>query len=165
MKPVIKSTKHYNQFSPTTIAAGVLATFDISIAVAVPDISTAIEVEEGALVKAIFIEVWLASDDTAQTSFQLMIEKIPTWKDTGDYVTFTIANSLGAYSNKKNVLYVTRGLAPASSFGNPVPVVRGWFKIPKGKQRMGLGDKLVMSISAIANGITWCGFMTYKEYK
>ncbi len=126
------------------------------------DINTAIEVEEGSLVKAVFLEVWLSSDDTLVTSFQVALEKVPA---AAPAMTFTTGNSLGSYANKKNVLYVTRGLAPAETFGNPVPVLRGWFKIPKGKQRMGLGDKIVMNITAISNGINWCGFMTYKEYK
>ncbi len=162
MRPVIKTTKHYNQFSPTTIASGALSNFDVLEAVAVPDISTAIEVEEGSLVKAVFLEVWLASDDSLKTSFQVMLEKVPAGATA---ITFTQANSLGSYPNKKNVLYVTRGLAPGDGFGNPAPILRQWFKIPKGKQRMGLGDKVTMSISAIANGVQWCGFMTYKEYK
>ncbi len=161
VKPVIKTTKHYNQFSPTTIASGALSNFDILEAVRVQDISTVIEVEEGAIIKAVYLEVWLTSDDTSQTSFQLVLQKLPSGVTPG---VFAVMNTLGTYDNKKNVLYTTRGLAPANNFGNPVPIVRGWFKIPKGKQRMGLGDKMSLAISAIANGITWCGFMTYKEY-
>lgn len=162
MKAVIKSTKHFNQFSPTTVLVTSISNFDVLEAVAVPDISTAIEVEEGSLVKQVYLEVWLTSEITETTgAFQLTLEKVPAGATP---MTFAQSNSLGSYPNKKNVFYTTRGLSPNST-ANPVPIVRGWFSVPKGKQRMGLGDKVIMNITAITNPLTWCGFMLYKEYK
>ncbi len=160
LAPIVTS-KHYNQFSPTTVATGTIANLNQIEAVAVQDVSTLIEVEEGSIVKAIYAEFWITSDDATQSSFQLMIEKLPAGATD---IIFAQANTLGGYVNKKNVFYVTRGLVPPST-GSPVAVVRGWFAIPKGKQRFGLGDKLEINISAIANGLTFCGFTTYKEYK
>lgn len=77
-------------------------------------------------------------------------------------MTFTNSATLDSYSNKKNVLYTTQGLTPDAN-GNPIPFVRQWFKIPKGKQRFGLTDSLVLNISANVEDVTHCGLMIYKE--
>ncbi len=73
--------------------------------------------------------------------------------------------ALGTFDNKKNILYTTQGLAPNDGVGQPVAVIRQWFKIPKSKQRFGLGDKIRLAIASRGDGvITYCGFATYKEY-
>jgi len=41
---------------------------------------------------------------------------------------------------------------------------KGWIKIPKSKQRMGLGDRIVVQTFAQALDMIDCGFETYKEY-
>ncbi len=160
VRPTVNSVKHYNQFSPTTIVAGAISNLSIIDAVALVDVSDADEVREGAIIKAVYIEIWLTSDDAAQASFQAILEKIPAGATPP---TFSIANSLTAYDNKKNIFYVTRGLGSTTT-GTPIPVIRGWYKIPKGKQRFGLGDTLRLDLSAIANGLTFCGFFLFKEY-
>ncbi len=163
VQPVIQSTKHYNQFTPTTVASGTILNTSIVTAAHVADVTAAspILIPEGSIVKAVYIEMWITSDDAGQGSFQMVLEKIPAGATPP---TFSIANSLTAYANKKNVLYVTRGLSSITT-GTPIPVIRGWYKIPKGKQRFGLDDRLILSISAIANGMTFCGFFLYKSYQ
>jgi len=43
--------------------------------------------------------------------------------------------------------------------------MRGWYKIPKTKQRFGLGDRLVLQIASQGtDALDFCGFATYKEY-
>ncbi len=153
--------KHYTNFSPTNIAAAGISVSSVAIAVAVVDKNSSNEVEEGDLVKAVFIERWLTSDDATQSSFVLSVEKLP-----GNQPTMTFAQSIAmnTYPNKKNILYVTEGLvSPVAQ--NPTPVIRQWIGIPKGKQRMGLGDRILVNIAAIANGITFCGFNVFKEVK
>jgi len=75
------------------------------------------------------------------------------------------ANSiaLDSYVNKKNILYTTMGLVGPND-EQPLPIIRQWFKIPKGKQRMGSNDTIKLNISAITNGLNYCGFSTNKEY-
>ncbi len=75
------------------------------------------------------------------------------------------AAAIGDYDNKKNILYVTQGLAPANSTFQ-LNLVKGWFKIPKSKQRFGLGDKLQFFIrnNNATDDQNFCGFATYKEY-
>ncbi len=160
MKPVIHSTKHYVQFTRSTVAATSLNNQELVEAKESTTASTLNEVEEGAIVKAIFVELWLENSANAG-SFVVTLFKNP-----GGVGTMTYANSisLGSYTNKKNVLYVTQGLTSNDGVGNPIPLLRQWFKIPKGKQRFGLGDELTLTISNTGTDtVSYCGFATYKE--
>ncbi len=78
--------------------------------------------------------------------------------------TFTNMTTLDSYANKKNVLFTTQGILGENS-ANPTPVFRGWIKIPRGKQRFGLDDRLRLNIAAIgAADIIGCGLTVYKSY-
>ena len=116
------------------------------------------DVEEGAVVKAVYLEYWIngkMDDGTAQ----IIIYKRPAGV-AGP--TNAEMSNLAAYANKKNIFEMHQGLAPAG--GNVVPMFRHWIKIPKGKQRFGLGDLLDVKISAVGSDLQICGFCTYKEY-
>ena len=161
----IQSIKHYVQFASATITEGTVGLRELVEAVSVAAVGAATdEVEEGSVVKAVFVELWLSANGTSgQTSqFTLIVEKIPAGQDSA---TFTQMNNLGAYPNKKNILYTTHGILGSAVNGPTVPLIRNWVLIPKGKQRMGLGDVLAMTIAAGAEPMQNCGFTTYKEYK
>jgi len=81
----------------------------------------------------------------------------------GQTPTFADMSALNLYTNKKNVLYHTQGLSNDQD-ADAIPFVRQWFKIPKGKQRFGLADRLYLVVSAIAIDQTICGHMVFKEY-
>jgi len=78
-------------------------------------------------------------------------------------MTFGESTALGLYSNKRNCLAIQMGLTSPSD-GTPIPLMRGWFKIPKGKQRMALADKLFLNISSPITGGSICGVVVYKIY-
>ncbi len=145
---------------PATTAAGSITVTNFINAVEIQNKNTQVEVAEGALVKAIWVEFWLTSDDAAQGSFSISIERLNA---NAASMTFAQSIALGTYPNKKNVLYITRGLVSTTT-GTPIPVIRQWIAIPKGKQRFGLQDRLNINFTAIANGITHCGFVLFKEY-
>ncbi len=161
VKPSINSQKHINMIGPATTTAGAVTVSTFVEGVEIQNKNTQVEVAEGAVVKAIWVEFWETSDDTAQGSFSLSIEKLPAGAPS---MTFAQSIALGTYPNKKNVLYITRGLVGPTTGATPTPVIRNWVMIPKGKQRFGLGDKLNINFTAIANGITHCGFVLFKEY-
>ncbi len=161
MRAIIQSEKHYVQNPVFAIAASAVGRSIFVTAVAVADKNAAQEVEEGSIIKAIYIELWINSNAATIGSGNVTLEKINT---TQTAMTFTESQNLGSYANKKNIFYTTQGLFPDES-SNPVIAVRQWFKIPKGKQRFGLGDQLVLNMAAITGGIEGCGFATYKEYK
>ncbi len=160
MKPVIHSQKHYVQQSRSQVATVAIVNIDIIDSVAVQDKNAVDEVTEGAVIKAVFVEMWIL--DTANDgSFVISLERIPGGAGSQ---SFAFSNSLGTYPNKKNILYTTQGLSPNNGVGNPIPIIRQWFKIPKGKQRFGFGDKLKLNITNNGlNDLEFCGFFTYKE--
>ncbi len=161
MKAPIHSTKHYVQTSLTTVAASSIDTTVLISAVATPDKNIVSEVEEGAIVKAIFIERWILGASAGATQITTLA-KFPSGQTP--FSTTEMA-ALGSADNKKNVFYTTQGLSSNDGIAGPIPIIRQWFKIPKGKQRFGLGDTLELqtfSQAAVANDI--CGFALYKEY-
>ncbi len=158
---MVHSTKHYVQHSIGTVVAGAVENQNLASAVDVAAKTALFEVEEGSSVKAIYLELWIRSAATAAASFVFIVEKRPS-----GLVFPTVAQvaALGDYVNKKNVFYTTQGLTNDVD-ADALNLYRGWIKIPKSKQRMGLGDKLSWTLSAIGQSINFCGFVTYKEYQ
>ncbi len=157
----INTEKHIVNHPRFTVASGVIAEINVTEAVAVVNKNAPNEVEEGSLVKAVYLEYWMTSDATAQGSAVVTLEKLPAG---GSDMSFTESQNLNTYLNKKNILNTFEGLIPPN-LQNPVPILRGWYKIPKGKQRQGLGDKIQLNFANITNGMAVCGFDLYKEWK
>ncbi len=159
----INSIKHYVHSATFTVASGVRASIVVVDAVAAPANATSLQVLEGSIVKAIYLEYWVTGDDVSGTvsQFLLAIEKAPS---NVSAMSATNATNLGAYTNKKNIFYTTQGILNSSIDSGSVPVIRQWILIPKGKQRMGLGDRLVVTLNAVGK-LRACGIATYKEYR
>jgi len=159
MKAPIHSVKHYVQTSLSPVLGGNV--LDVTLVRSVEAPTTSSAVREGALVKAMFIELWVLTQETATGSFVFTIQKRPS-----SIIAPTAAQmaALHDWSNKKNILYTTQGLV-GDQDANPIPLYKGWIKIPKGKQRMGLDDRMSWSIFAQAGiDLQVCGMTTYKEY-
>ncbi len=159
MRPIVQSVKHYVQQSLLTIVGGTASAFRIVNAVD-QRTGNADDILNGAVVKAVFIEMWVRSAELTPGTILVSVIKTTDLSNP----TFGDSVNLHDYTNKKNVLYHTQGLTNENSTG-AIPFVRQWFKIPKGKQRFGLGDRLflMMSSQAVIDNIV-CGFATYKEY-
>jgi len=161
VRPVVHSVKHYVQYPFSDIGFGTKEGIVLVNVLERSAVNLANEVAEGSIIKAIFIEIWLqnAANDG---EFILTITKDP---EGGNGPTFAEQASLFTYTNKKNVLYTTQGLTSNDGVSGSVPVLRQFLKIPKSKQRFGLGDRLNMVISNVSsNDLHRCGFSTYKEY-
>jgi len=128
--------------------------------VAVSDKNIVSEVEEGASVKAVYLEIWIRSAATAAASFTFIFCKRPS---NAPSPTVTDLAALGDWDNKKNIFYTTQGLVNDVD-SSALNLYKGWIKIPKGKQRIGLNDRISWHLSAIGQSINFCGFSTYKEY-
>ncbi len=160
----INTVKHYVHRSNSGVASGSISSNVIVDAVVAPATGNAFDVKESAVIKAVHIEFWLlmvgASGSTSQ--FAMIIEKVPS-----NQASVTVAQmlNLGAYTNKKNILYTTQGVLGSFIDGSPsIPIIKSWFLIPKGKQRFGLGDRLVVSMAPTGQTTNICGLSTYKEY-
>lgn len=161
MRPQINSEKHYVQQSISTVTASTKLDVNILTAVAAGDVDLVNEVRVGATVKAIYVELWVRASEVSPGSGVFIVEKRPA-----GVAAATTANmaALGTYANKKNVFFVSQGLYNDQD-STATPLIRGWIKIPKGKQRMALGDKISMTIFAQgAIDLVICGCFIYKEY-
>ena len=136
---------------------------EIIQAVAQSAVINAQDVVEGSRISAVFLEHWVKSFAATgeDMKFQLAVEKVPAGATA---VTFAQLNALMGYPNKKNILYFTQGVI-GDLTTQAVPIIRQWFKIPKSKQRFGLGDVLMMTLSSTSAALQNCGFATYKEQK
>jgi len=163
MRPIINAIKHYVQYENTEIATGTRRNLVAVTAVGQSAVAATSDVVEGAVIKAVFIELWVHSKASAGTEnkFQLVISKVLSGLST---ISFADMNNMMAYENKKNTLFFSQGVT-GDLTTQAIPIVRQWFKIPKGKQRFGLGDRLDITVSSTGAVFDSCGFSTYKEYK
>jgi len=159
---MVHSSKHYVQFPINQIATGTAEINAVVTAVALQNVNLASEIVEGSSVKAVYFELWLQNEGTLG-EFIMTISKEPL---NGTGPNFAQMAALNNFENKKNVLYTTQGLTSNDGVSGPVNIIRGWVKIPKSKQRFGLGDRIVMNISNVsANDLVRCGLTIFKEYK
>ncbi len=160
MKAVIKAIKHYSHTAIQTVTGGARNTITIVDAIAEGATrSNAFDVYEGSVVKAVYLEYWIAQA-TALQSGTWLCAKLPSNSVTP---TFAEMANLGSYQNKKNIFVSGQGVIPSN--GNVMNIFKGWVKIPKGKQRMGLGDRIVVNVAAVGADLKLCGLTTYKEYE
>lgn len=159
-KAPIHTEKHITQVTLATVATATHTDLTIAIAVAAPG-TNSWEVHEGSHVKAVYLELWLTSDDATQGSIVGALEKRG---GTAAAMTYAQSVALNSYPNKNNVFYITQGLTPPN-VQSGIPFVRGWFTIPKGKQRLALGESLIFNLSGINNGANYCGYILFKEYQ
>ncbi len=161
VRPMVHSVKHYLQRSIETVVASTVKETILIDAVNVSVAGGASEIIEGSSIKAVYVEWWLRAGDTAAGSYVFLLEKR---HKAAPAPNTTEMAALDAYDNKKNVLFVSQALVNDQD-ADATPILRQWVKIPKSKQRFGLGD--LLSITVFAQGaidLHQCGFVTYKEY-
>ncbi len=160
----INSIKHFVHLARTVIASATILNVVIVHGAVAPGVSTTSEVTEGSVVKAVYVEMWLHSNVTTggtTSAFNVTVEKRPA---NAAAMTNVNASNLQSYANKKNILYTTQGvLGPDAA--QAVPILRQWIAIPKGKQRIGFEDDIVININSITGALSACGIFIYKEYR
>ncbi len=159
MRPHVITRKHMPQFSLAVLASGARTNTTLIDAVAVLSKNTPSEVEEGSVISAIYCEFWIKTNDSSEGTAIMIIEKIPAGATPPSVGSLA---SLDTYANKKNILHTFMGLTN-NNVGVGMPMVRQWIKIPRGKQRFGLGDKLIISTLSQTGTLQICGFCIYKE--
>jgi len=155
--------KHIVQRTNVTVATATVNNFEVAQAVAQTAVANSGDVVEGSVIKSVYIEIWLHSLQSAGASCQqnFIIEKVPSGQTPATAVQM---NNLMGYANKKNILYTSQGnLGDLNQMS--MPVHRGWVKIPRGKQRFGLGDTLHVSFTPTGASVSICGFAIFKEWK
>ncbi len=160
MKPVINSEKRIVQISLSNIAALATAGTNFVDAVQDPSATDPTQVAVGSVVKAVYVELWLLGSGQQPNTSSVIVCK----KATGTVSpNFTQMQNLNGWEGKKNIFEMHQGLIGDANT-NPSPFFRGWIKIPKGKQRFGLGDKMLFNIAAITEDMQFCGVIIFKVY-
>ncbi len=162
MKAPIMTRKHILQISQGTVSQSARLNTNIIEALEGPR-TLPQHVAEGAVVKACYVELWLSmASATVVGSYTVILAKNPGGNASPSATNMA---ALHDFSNKKNILFTGQGLL-APTDGGQVPVLRGWYRIPKGKQRFGLGDLLQITIrnnNATAIDVNFCGLAIFKE--
>ncbi len=161
----INTNKHYVPQTNLVIASGARHSLAVATSVVAPAAATVDQVREGSIIKAVYLEYWIANTGASDTDdqFIFVFEKAPS---NTPGATFTNMTNLQSYPNKKNVLFTSQGvISPQVDGATSIPVVRQWFKIPKGKQRMGFTDRLLVGVATIGTTLNLCGIAIYKEYR
>ncbi len=159
MRSPIKSIKHYVHLPASVITSGALLGQPLVVAITEGAArANASDVEEGCEIKAVYCEFWISGVTIDKTAVWIIVKR----PSGAVNPSFTEMNNLGTYVNKKNILFTGQGLAPTN--GNVLNIVKGWIKLPKGKRRFGLGDKLFLVVAATGTNVNICGFNTFKEY-
>ncbi len=76
-----------------------------------------------------------------------------------------IAGATGLSPNRNQILHEEKGLTTSVSDGSTPMVFKGVIKIPRGKQRMGVGDKILLVHSAGTEPMNFCFKAIYKDYR
>ena len=94
----ITTRKHIVQFSPTNVATGAQTNVLLAVANQNPDQDQADEVEVGSIVKAVYVELWMSSDDAQQGSQIVAVMKRPNGVGVGAGLL-----TLHTFTNKNNM--------------------------------------------------------------
>ncbi len=157
-KSPIHSTKHIVQVPIAAVASGAVANVTIANVVAAPDSTVASDITEGCVIKAVYVEMWYSGLLEDFTTIGIVFKRVAG----SGAPSAANMDALHNFPNKKNIFQTFQGLNPAN--GNMQNMFKGWIKIPKGKQRMGQGDRLHFAIKATGTQTAFCGFFIYKEY-
>lgn len=163
MKAIINSVKHIVQRSLILVTEQTIINVGIAQTVTAEPTDPK-HVVVGSLIKAIFFEYWLLGESAQPCTTTWSIEKLV---NSATPMTQAQGQDLDSYDNKKNILKCGQGWIGDSN-SNPIPIIREWIKIPKGKQRMAQGDSWKFNISCVGeadNGLEVCGLAVYKEYQ
>ncbi len=161
MIPPLHTVKHIVQQTTGEVTVGTIDNIDVIETVELSAVADANHVPSGSVIKAVYVEIWLNGEATspAEPQFIFTVEKV---QNGAAAMTFAQGNAMMAYTNKRNVLFISQGiLGPEGN--QSVPIHRGWIKIPKGKQRFALGDHLFVNISSVTHDIQRCGVFIYLE--
>ena len=161
MRPILNSQKRIQGVTLSNVATGFVGSATIVNCIQdLGDGENPAAVVPGTVVKAVYVEMWLLGDGAQVSTTTAMVVKQPGGVDDPNSTDFT---NLNTWSNKNNILEMHQGLLGDNN-SNPIPVFRDWIKIPKGKQRMALGDTIKFHCKAITDGVEFCGVLIFKAY-
>ncbi len=158
---VINTIKHMVTETNTAVASGARKTVIVANCVVAPANADTTQVKEGSVIQALHLELWIRGEgaDGVDTQQNVYVEKVPA---AATAMTYTQALNPMSYPNKRNIIFSSQGVL-GDKTTNPIAILNGWYLVPKGKQRMALGDKWIITIAATGQPVGVCGLWIYKE--
>ena len=160
VRPIINSEKRIVQQTLSTAMMGVSTNEVIAVAEQAPTSTDPREVDIGTVIKAVYVELWVMATSQQPATITTCVIKV---SNGGSGPSAGEMTDLNSYNSKKNIFEMHQGLIGDANT-NPTPFYRGWIKIPKGKQRFGQGDRLILAIKSITDDTQYCGVYIYKAY-
>jgi len=162
-RPVINSIKN----QPNSFSAGIAGTNTfvlIAKAVNTPLSTTATDVSQGCVIKAVWCEFWVYATENLSTTVTSGLD-FYLWKNPGANLTAPSPGSVGTSNEKKFVFKSFKGLVGSRTEGSLPYYWRGWVKIPKIYQRMGTDDLLQLVFLGTGANVLMCSNFIYKWYR
>ncbi len=119
------------------------------------------DVETGATVNAIFLNVQVSATSTAALANVYMY----VMKNPGNNITEVNANVVGTSDIRKHVIHQEMIMTEKNTTAIPRTLFKGVIKLPRGMRRFGIEDRLVLSLFAPGTTYEYCVQCIYKEYQ
>ncbi len=160
---VVHRIKHITDTNATVSAATTLPTVLI-LGRDAPVLAATREVESGAKVHGIFLNVQIQGNQI--TSGAIPNIYMAVYKSKGGNIPDINPASTGANADKSNIIHQEMGMFQSDSVdGNPKTLFKGVIVIPKGLQRFGIDDELVITVRSTAVNFKVCIQCIYKEFR
>ncbi len=154
-KRPVNSVKNILDGTFLGVAAGVITTADV-----ITNVNTyaggAIEVPTGAVIRGIYLFVQIQPQAVA-SQVDMYVGKFPPGS------VLPVPGATGGNVNRRFILHEEKGIPGAANNGSPPHTFRGYVKLPRGRQRIGETDRIVVRISS-ATAYDACVKSIYKWY-
>ncbi len=154
-KRPINSVKNILDATALTVSAGVITTVDL-MTVVNDYAGGAIEVPVGAVVRGVYL-FFQIQPQTLKVAIEAYVAKVPPG------LTLPVPGATGGDSGRRFILHEEKGIPGPSNNGSPPSTFRGYVKLPRGRQRVGESDRLVLRVSS-AGAYDMCAKAIYKWY-
>ncbi len=117
----------------------------------------------GATVSSIYLSIFVFLDGAIGATSPVI-----DWffaKNPANNLTLPLPGATGGNENRRWVMHEEKGLAPSIDDGGTPMVFKGVLKIPRGRQRMGVDDELIIRILSAGHPGFFCLKCIYKFYQ
>ncbi len=159
LRPV-KSYKHVVDIQGG-LALGTQLNSILIDAVDAPVLTGAAGVEVASTVRAIYLKVEVYATSAAALSNVYMT----VMKNPSNALTAPAPNAVGVSDVKKQIIHQEMVMIQQVAEGNPRTLFKGVIRIPRGYQRMGQDDTLLLSLLSPGVAIFFCVQCIYKEFR
>ncbi len=147
--------------SQNATAAGTQASFNLIVSNDSPGLANTAQVLTGSRVSSIFLTVEVVATTSAALSNVYMI----IFKNPGGNLSTPAANTVGANDDKRYVIHQEMIMMQQQTNSNPRTLFKGVIRIPRGYQRAGPNDVLLVALLAPGVNINFCIQGHYKEFR